>query len=311
MDERLNIFDAHCDVLYKMWLNPHINFYDDASLHTNYYYIKQTGARNIQCFAIYIPTAVHEDNRFQVALEMIDIFYEKIIMYSDIKLLLTKADAQKLKANEIGAILTLEGCDAIGSDLTKLKTLLRLGVRSVGLTWNEANAVADGVLEPRGAGLTTFGKKVIKLNNEYHIWTDVSHLSEKGFWDTIEIADYPIASHSNAQSIAKHPRNLTDEQILALFAKNGVIGLTFVPEFLTGTEQASLHHLFNHIDHLCSLGGERHIGFGSDFDGIDATPQKFNNYSAYQRLIEELLQRYPERIVKGLLYNNFLKRIPF
>lgn len=307
----MKIFDAHCDVLYKMWVDPSINFYNSNKLHTNYLYIKKNALKSIQCFAIYIPPRIHESLRFQAALEMINIFYEKILTFPDIRLITTKNDAINLQDNEVGAILTLEGCEAIGSDLIRLKTLFRLGVRSVGLTWNDANAAADGILEERGAGLTSFGKKVVKLNNQCHVWTDVSHLSEKAFWDVIELSDYPIASHSNAKTITNHPRNLTDAQILSLIKKNGAIGITFVPEFLTESGEATIGDILKHIDHICSLGGYRHIGFGSDFDGIDTTPAELTNYSKYPLLINELLKRYPEHIVKGFLYNHFLNRIPF
>src|SRR5690606_3795964 len=94
--------------------------------------------------------------------------------------------------------------------------LYRLGVLSLGLTWNKANLLADGASEPRGGGLTEFGREVVALNNKYGVLTDVSHLSERGFWDVIELAEAPFASHSNARALCDHPRNLTDEQIRAL-----------------------------------------------------------------------------------------------
>ena len=93
-----------------------------------------------------------------------------------------------LKQDEIGAILTLEGCEALGKDEMKLRLFYRLGVRSFGLTWNYANLLADGALETRGAGLTTFGKHIVQELNTLHVWTDVSHLNERSFWDVIEIA---------------------------------------------------------------------------------------------------------------------------
>ena len=104
------------------------------------------------------------------------------------KFIQTKDDINMLKQDGIGAILTIEGCEAIGKDAMKLRLLYRLGVRSFGLTWNYANLLADGALETRGAGLTTFGKHVVQELNTLHVWTDVSHLNERSFWDVIEIA---------------------------------------------------------------------------------------------------------------------------
>lgn len=307
----MKIFDAHCDVLYKMWMNPEISFFFDHRLQTNYTYLTQVGQGNIQCFAIFVPSHVHEKARFQVALEMIDIFYEKVLTQPNIKLILRKSDALQLKNNEIGTILTLEGCDAIGNDLTNLKTLYRLGVRSVGLTWNYANLIADGILEPRGAGLSFLGKQVVMFNNEKKLWTDVSHLSEQGFWDVMELAKYPIASHSNAKALAPHVRNLTDQQLLALIQKDGMIGITFVPEFLERRANATIDDVLRHVEYICSLGGENNIGFGSDFDGIEKTPENLWNYSYYYILINELLKHYPEKIVKRFLFQNFFEKMSF
>ncbi|RBW69918.1 dipeptidase [Bacillus taeanensis] len=304
----MNIFDAHCDVLYKMWRNKKINFQYDQRLHVDYESLLNTGKKNIQCFAIYIPESVHEQMQFQTALEMIDIFYQKILSKKLIKLVQNRNDIEELKDGEIGAVLTLEGCEAIGQDLTKLRTLFRLGVRSVGLTWNYSNAVADGALEPRGGGLTRFGRHVVQENNAHHVWTDVSHLSEQAFWDVIELADYVIASHSNAKALCHHPRNLTDQQIDALLKKDASIGVTFVPEFLKEGGTAGIKDVLLHIDHICALGGEKKLGFGSDFDGIENTLIDLKHYRDYERLIEELLKHYSEKLVVGFLYENFKKR---
>lgn len=311
----MNIFDAHCDVLLKLWserLFPQgVTFESEKELHISYPKLKETGAK-VQCFAIYIPEKLKGPAKFQAALEMIDIFHEKIInTYDDIKLILTKDDIDKLQANEVGAILTLEGCDAIDNDIVKMNTLYRLGVRSVGLTWNYGNAVADGVLEERACGLSNFGKEVVQTLNQHKIWTDVSHLAERGFWDVMELSDYVIASHSNAKALCNHPRNLTDEQIQALISKNSVIGITFVPMFLSEGNKATIKDVLSHIEHICALGGENHIGFGSDFDGIGQTVVGLESYRGYEKLINTLLKHYPEETVKKFCFNNFKSRIPF
>jgi membrane dipeptidase len=306
----MKIFDAHCDVLLKLWSDK-IDFDSEKELHISYSKLKDTGAK-VQCFAIYIPESVKGAAKFQAALDMIDIFYQKIInQYEDIKLVLTKQDIENLKENEIGAILTLEGCDAIENDIVKLNTLYRLGVRSVGLTWNYANAVADGVLEDRASGLSNFGKEVVKSLHEKKIWTDVSHLAEKGFWDVMELSDYVIASHSNAKVLCNHPRNLTDEQIKALIKKNSVIGVTFVPFFLSKSPKVTIKDVLGHIEYICALGGEKHIGFGSDFDGILLNVKGLENYRGYVKLIDTLLNHYSEETVQDFCFNNFKNNVPF
>ncbi|MGE7185279.1 dipeptidase [Peribacillus sp. NPDC006672] len=303
------IFDAHCDVLMKMFKDPDISFLDSDKLHITKRGLLDEGGK-VQCFAIYIPENVHPDMRFQAALAMVDIFHEKILSEPEMKFIKTKADIDFLKEKEIGAMLTLEGCDCIGNDLLKLKTLIHLGVSSVGLTWNYANLVADGALESRGGGLTGFGTEVVALLNEKSIWCDLSHLSEAGFWDTLKKAKFPIASHSNAYHLCPNPRNLKDGQIKALLQKNGVIGVTFVPQFLSNGESASIKDILKHIEHICSLGGERQIGLGSDFDGIDHMVENLMSYKDYHNFINELNRLYSSEFVKGLLFGNFTRNFP-
>lgn len=304
------IFDAHCDVLYKMYLDPTISFADSSKLHVNLNYLKEHH-KSIQCFAIYVPESVKFEDRYHVSLEMIQIFYEKILnVYEEIVLVRTREDIYNLEDGKIGVILTLEGCDAIGDDLVKLDTLLQLGISSVGLTWNYANLVADGALEERNAGLTEFGKQVVQRNNEKHVWTDVSHLGEKSFWDVVEVAEHIIASHSNCKSLFSHPRNLTDEQIIALIEKNGVIGITFVPQFLEERGEAYISHIIKHIDYICALGGQNNVGLGSDFDGIEHTVKDLSSYADYAHFINILLKHFSETQVRKICFDNFASRFP-
>lgn len=306
----MSLFDAHCDVLLKMWEDRTISFENSEKLHINRRRLRSGGGK-VQCFAIFIPEEVPQASKFPAALEMVDIFYERILaQYEKMKLITTKQDMDALKEDEIGAILTLEGCDAIDTNMAKLRALFRLGVTSVGLTWNNANACADGVMEPRRAGLTDFGRRVIQENNRHHVWTDVSHLSENAFWDALEWAAFPIASHSNAKALCGHPRNLNDDQIRALLGKNGTIGVVFSSSFLREEGKATIDDVLRHIEHICELGGERQLGFGSDFDGIDDPPRGLEHFQKYPALLEELVKRYPEDLVKGFCYDNFASHYP-
>ncbi|MDQ0214707.1 membrane dipeptidase [Oikeobacillus pervagus] len=304
------IFDAHCDVLYQLQLDAIKNFQSESDLHVTYEQLNKVGGK-VQCFAIYLPSDTTPNDRFQTALEELDLFFEKVIKPNPkMKLIKSRKDLLGLEASEIGAVLTLEGCEAIEEDLIKLRTLYHLGVRSFGLTWNNANALADGAGEKRAAGLTNFGKKVVHELNDLHVWTDVSHLSEKAFWDVIEIADFPIASHSNSYKLCPHPRNLKDQQIKALIEKNGVIGITFVPHFLQKDGKAVLEDVVQHLDYICSLGGENHVGFGSDFDGIDETIPTLSRYQDYENLIDKLHKYYTDKQVRKFLYDNFVNHFP-
>ncbi|MCP3739176.1 dipeptidase [Rossellomorea sp. BNER] len=305
------IFDAHCDALLKLhYYKEKASFQSKNELHITYPQLISAGSK-VQLFAIFLEPELKPGQRFQTALEMIEVFHKQVLAPNPkMKLVKSKSDIEQLKQDEIGAMLTLEGCEAIEEDLVKLETLYQLGVRSVGLTWNWANAVADGALEPRAAGITKFGKEVIQFLNDKKIWTDVSHLCEKSFWDTLEIAKYPIASHSNTYALCEHPRNLKDEQIQALLAKNGVIGVTFVPKFLTKKNKATINDIIRHIDYICSLGGKDQVGLGSDFDGISETVEGLSSYKDYSLLINELQKQYSEEQVHKILYKNFFNRLP-
>jgi membrane dipeptidase len=306
----MKIFDAHCDVLYKMFMDQTIDFRKSSLLQVNGEQLLNTNAK-VQCFAIYVPPQIHPDLMFSAALHMVDLFYEKVIKPNPfLKVIIKSEEIDGLQDDQVGAILTLEGCDAIGKDLLKLKTLLRLGVTSVGLTWNNANDVADGALEERGGGLTQFGKEVVALLNESNTWCDVSHLSEKGFWDVIEWSNHPFASHSNCYSLCPHPRNLRNEQIKALIDRDSVIGVTFVPPFLSGQNAASIIDVLRHLEHICGLGGEDHVGFGSDFDGTEQIVTDLTSLKDYHLLINELQKYYTEIQVSKFTYLNMKKRYP-
>lgn len=315
----MKIIDTHCDALLKLQLAKRGEFYDlealsykdSTQLDTNLGYL-QKGEAMAQFFAVFIHPDVPSDQKWQHALEQIDLFYTEILEKNpEMKHVKTWKDLDLLQDGEIGAVLTLEGAGPFGNDLGKLRHLYRLGVLSVGLTWNTANLCADGANEPRGGGLTVLGKEVVKLNNENHIYTDVSHLPVKGFWDVMELAKYPIASHSNARAICDHVRNLDDEQVKAMFANNGNIHVVFNPPFINHkSKTAGISDLLKHIDHLCALGGVNHVGFGSDFDGISSFITDLENASQYQTLINELLKHYSEDEVKGFAYRNFMNNRP-
>ncbi|WP_312473312.1 dipeptidase [Neobacillus sp.] len=307
----MNIIDLHCDALMKLQeAKGALRFTDAPELQTNKTRL-QLGQVKVQCFAIFIEPEIKGDQKFQVALEQIDYFYKEVLGKNpDMVHLKEWEDFDQLKLGQIGALLTLEGVDAVGNDLTKLHILYQLGVRSVGLTWNHANLAADGAEEPRGGGLTRFGKEIVAFNNKHQILTDVSHLSDKGIWEVIELAKYPIASHSNARALCSHPRNLTDEQAVAMFNQGGLIHVVYHPPFVKESGEVTIPDLVKHIDHFCSLGGVRQVGLGSDFDGISTFITDLEDASKSQNLINELLKHFKEEEVRGFANQNFLDHRP-
>lgn len=308
----MNIIDFHCDALLKLYESGgRLSFATAPELETNKERLKK-GKVKVQCFAIFIEPDVPSDQKFQAALGQIDLFYKDVLGKNpEIKHIRSWEDYDNIQDGEIGAMLTLEGVDAIGNDLSKLHILHQLGVLSVGLTWNNANLAADGAGEPRGSGLTLFGKEVVAFHNQHQILTDVSHLSEMAFWDVMEIADYPFASHSNSKELCNHPRNLTDDQATAMFEKGGTIHMVYNPPFINQDQHtATIPDLIKHIDRFCSLGGVQKIGLGSDFDGISTFITDLENAAKSQNLINELLKHYSEEQVRGFAYDNFMNHRP-
>jgi len=203
-------------------------------------------------------------------------------------------------------LLTLEGAESIGDDLTLLHLFYELGVSALGLTWNQRNLVADGVGEPRPGGLSRFGREVVQELNRLKMAIDVSHLAEPAFWDVLELSEQPVmASHANAKKLCSHPRNLSDEQLVAIFEQKGMVGINFVSFFLEQGKKADMDSILRHLDHMLHLGGENHIGFGSDFDGTDALASPLFHSGHWGRLVEECAKRFGDDLVEKLFFANW------
>ena len=136
---------------------------------------------------------------------------------------------------------------------------------------------------------------------------DVSHISEKGFWDVLETTKKPIlATHSNVKAICGHRRNLSDEQICAIIKNGGCIGVNLYSEFLSDMG-ADINDIFRHIEHILALGGENNIGLGSDLDGMDSLPNGIKGIEDIYKIFEEMQERgYSEMLIKRISSNNFL-----
>ncbi|WP_274651475.1 dipeptidase [Paenibacillus humicola] len=305
---KLRSADFHCDVIWKLLEDETLSFRDETSgkLDVTLPRLRQADAV-LQTFAIYVPERM--ERTMTPILRSIDLFYRKVLTAPGMKLVRTSGDIGEIgKSGTVGALLSLEGADGLQGDLAMLRILFRLGVRAAGLTWNHANWGADGALEPRQGGLTKTGKAFVKECNNLGILLDVSHLSERSFWDMADTTAKPlIASHSNARAVCDHPRNLTDDQIKALIAMDGLIGLTFVPQFVKPDANVSVADVLNHVERVCGLGGEDHLMFGSDFDGIDHHVGGLAHPGELHQLKEALLKAYPESKVRSFMSENALR----
>lgn len=164
---------------------------------------------------------------------------DKIVKVANVKELL-----ETVKQNKIAALVGLEGGHQIENSLENLDALYNRGTRYITLTWNNSTNWATSAYDEnntpefKGKGLSDFGKKVVQHMNKIGMLVDVSHVSEKTFWDVIETTNKPIiASHSSVYSICPVPRNLKDDQIKAIAKNNGVIQINFNSGFIDPTEK--------------------------------------------------------------------------
>ncbi|ATP41520.1 diguanylate cyclase [Solibacillus sp. R5-41] len=303
------IIDLHCDVLSR-FESKKLNFLDSVELDANLENLR-IGHVKVQAFAIFISPNIPKQEKIKSALRQIYYFNEYVIRPENNVIHIKKwSQIEQLKENEIGAFITIEGVDFFEGDIKKWHLFKDFGVLNIGLTWNFSNEAADGVGEDLARGVTSFGREIIQLNNAHKIFTDVSHLSERSFWDVIEHANHVIATHSNAKALCDHRRNLSDAQIQAMIRKNAPIHIVYNPPFIKQNGVVNIKDLLHHVEHICSLGGKELVGLGSDFDGISEKVCGLETAAQQQNLINEMLKLYPEEDVKGFAYQNFLNHCP-
>ena len=216
--------DFHCDTLYRL-VNKKTDFFEGTEEgHVDFPRMKE-GKVHLQVFAVFVDPKFMRKNAATMALKLINKMHEIVEKSSEIELVLQGEDIDRIKKEgKIGALLSIEGGEALEGEIALLRMFYKLGVRAITLTWSLRNDLGDGVDGVPDSGLTSFGKEVVKEMNRLGMIVDVSHLNEKGFWDVIDISEKPvIASHSNAKALCSHRRNLTDEQIKAIAQKGGVI----------------------------------------------------------------------------------------
>ena len=265
----------------------------------------RAGGVDAAFFAVDVTRAWN--NHLAYALDAIGYFYNQTENGEKVVIARSAGEIRQAKSGgKLAAILAVENSDVTERSLNILHMLHRLGVRSIGLTHDPASWAGAGNAETEsGGGLTEYGRALVKEMNQLDMLVDVSHISERGFWDLVETVERPfIASHSNCRSLCDHPRNLTDDQISAIGEIGGSIGITFVPRFVDSAEP-TFERLIDHIDHAVRRAGPDHVGIGSDFDGGGTLIQ---DATVFPRITEELLRRnYSVQDIRKILGQNHLR----
>lgn len=308
----MNFIDFHCDTMEALLNNPNNWSLSKNNLSVDIEKMKK-GNSLAQFFALYINQEKTK-NPLDTCLEMVDKFYLELDKNIDSIALATNCkDLTKNKQKgKISAFLTIEGGEAINGSLYNLRNFYRLGVRLITLTWNFPNEIGFPNCKDEYVyrGLTSFGHELIGEMNNLSMIIDVSHLSDKGFYDVARISKKPfIASHSNSRTITNHPRNLTDEMIKILSQKGGVMGINFEKSFLGENIPAEVSDMINHIKHIRKVGGIDVIVIGSDFDGVEL-PSEITNIGEINKLAFELKKNnFSEDEIEKIFYKNALRVI--
>lgn len=300
------VFDGHCDTAVELWLgglslarSPLMVSLERAKRYHGY----------VQTFAFCSAWLREQYPGRDIFSESLAYFERELSQNAGrIEKVRTAAEIERLlRDGGRGALLSIEGADAIGCDLGRLEQAYAAGVRMVSLTWNHQNALAGSCVTQEG--LTPLGREFFRRAQALGMLVDVSHLSDRGFWDVCELAEKPIvASHSNSRAVCAHRRNLTDEMFRALCDLGGTAGLNLYVPFLTENKNATFDDIFRHIDHFLELGGEGHVALGGDLDGCDRLPEGFSSVQDYEALGEFLLARgYSEKIIQGIFSDSLLK----
>jgi membrane dipeptidase len=195
-------------------------------------------------------------------LRAIDVARQEIAASQIFSLCTNAADIARAKSEgRVGLMLTIEGAAPLDGDLSILRNMYGLGLRSIIVTWFKANCAGDGVGERRDGGLTNFGREMVAEMGRLGMLIDISQSSPRTVDDVLESTKGPIvASHSNCGGLYQHVRNLTDDQLRGLAATGGVIGITSFPAHV-GSEP-SFDHFLDHIEYAVALVGVEHVGLG-------------------------------------------------
>ena len=303
----MDLFDGHCDTILRCYL-------EGGGLRRQAGHLdlerRRGKGRWAQFFATFgSPEDMPGRSLWEIFLEEYALFRSEVDANADlVAFCRTGAEAQAaFAAGKTAAFLSAEGAELLDCDPDKLRLAHRMGVRIVNITWNHPNALSGTNAEEPDRGLSEQGRAFVKTMGELGMLVDVSHLSDPGFWDVMEITDRPVvATHSNARAIFPHPRNLTDEQFTAIINTNGVAGLNMYAGFLG--EDPDFDTVVSHLEHFLALGGENNVSMGGDWDGITRMPRGMSGIQDMEKLYEHLLRRnYSESLLEKVFYSNLMR----
>jgi len=291
----MHVCDTHSDTLYEVGYKK--NTSPDITLERAH-----RGGVTIQVMALWTgPQGNAGDYKGIVAAELEGLEALKAQGFKQID------DPADAKEGETAILLSVEGGEVFQGGIETVAQFRKKGVRIAGITWNHDNDLGHPAKGGSQEGLTPYGLDIVKEMQRLKISVDVSHLNERGFYDIFQKTNVPpMASHSCVAKIRPHFRNLTDDQLRLLIREGGYIGINFYGEFLA--ESGSTYEtVLDHIDYICQMGGEKIVGYGSDFDGIDVYPDGLRHPGDLPNLISGMRRRgYSEAVIEGIAGQNLI-----
>ncbi|HVY39090.1 MAG TPA: membrane dipeptidase [Polyangia bacterium] len=294
------VLDLHNDLLTKLTHSRYdvskehapATFYNPLRLDLDLPRIRRGGIDALGCL-MFAGFRVDRDRRFWRQLDK-----ARALAAAHPDALVLARDATEIRAarasGRLALFLGVEGSYAIDDDPEAgVARLAEAGVMFLGPLWERDSGAGASCRTPaaRDGGLTDRGRVLVRACDRAGIRLDVAHASRKTFWDILETAERaPFSSHSGAAGVHPHARNLDDDQVRALAARGGVVGVIFVAAYLGGAF-CSLEAVANHIEHVAHVGGEACVALGSDFDGFMPLPRGLRDAADLPRLTELLWRR--------------------
>ncbi len=251
------------------------------------------------------------------------------------------ADIERAKREgKLGIILSFESVDMLAGQLERLELFRDFGVRVMQLSYNKRSPFGAGVMDPQGGGLTPLGREAVAKMNALGIAVDLSHANAQTTADAMAISSRPvIMSHAGCTAVHAHPRNKTDDQLRALAAKGGVVGIYDLPYLAASPKQPTIEDYMAHMEHALKVAGEDHVGVGSDvgIQAFDTTPPGMAEFRKFEEerqksglaapeedrpvyvvglntprrmevIADQLLKRgYPARVAEKIIGGNFIR----
>ena len=308
------LFDAHGDILTDMY-EQRRNGVKDSFKKRHLQLYKEGGITH----SIFVNWTNPKTNNPSEFTEIFKYAFEEIAENLDIfQICLNTTDMiDSVHNKKIGVILGIEGLSQLES-VNQMKELYRQGIRHASLTWNEVNGYAAGLDNLNTKGLTAKGKELLSVMEELGMIIDLAHLNGTSFDDVINHTKGPvIISHGNTKALCPHRRNYTDEQLLKIKEKNGVIGICGIMPFVANDPaNQNVSYMAKHIDHAVKTIGIDHVGFGFDvcyylFSGV--SDNKLEGFKTMKDTVNVLVELqklgYSDEDIEKIKYKNFFRVI--